>query len=287
MTRPPHTPRRRGACVGARAVALAAFAALCLGAAPAGAEGARAPDWREVAPDNLLLIETSRGSIIVELRPDMVPRSVERVKTLARLGVYDGLLFHRVIDGFVDQTGNPNNHDGGVSALPDLAPEFDTRLAPGAVAIAARRAGMDLGFVGALPVAQAGKIAPDGKRRTWALYCAGVAGMGRQAAPDTANSEIFFMRAPARRLDREYAAFGRTLVGLDVVRTIAVGVPPPHPDLMVRVRVVADIPLDHRPRVEALNEGGALFRRRVETARRERGADFSPCDVDVSGRTVR
>ena len=68
-------------------------------------------------PANTLVIETSKGRIVVEMAPLLAPKAVERVKRLAREGVYDGLKFHRVIAGFVDQTGNPNNHDGGTSSL--------------------------------------------------------------------------------------------------------------------------------------------------------------------------
>lgn len=101
----------------------AAMAALGLmGAAPA--------DWRPVDPENTLVIETTKGRVIVELRPEFAPRGVARIKQLARDGVYDGLQFHRVIDGFVAQTGNPDNRDGGTSALPDLPPEFSFRVPP-------------------------------------------------------------------------------------------------------------------------------------------------------------
>jgi peptidylprolyl isomerase len=242
--------------------------------------------WRQVDPANALLIETSKGSIFIEMRPDLAPNAVERVKTLARTGIYDGLLFHRVIDGFVDQTGNPNNKDGGVSTLVDLAPEFDARLPDADVVPAAHRSGAVLGFLGALPVTVAGKIGADGRRRVWGLYCAGVAGMGRQADPGTANSEIFFMRAPARRLDREYTVFGRAVVGLKVIRAIAVGVPPANPDRMVSVKVLADIPSPARPKIFVLNERSSAFAERVTAARRLRGADFSPCDLEIPAKVI-
>jgi peptidylprolyl isomerase len=240
--------------------------------------------YRQIDPENGLLIQTTKGDIIVEMRPDLAPKAVARVKTLARSGVYDGLLFHRVIDGFVDQTGNPNNRDGGTSALPDLPPEFDARLEEGAVRPAARRAGAILGFLGALPVMLAGRAGPDGRRRVWGLYCAGVAGMGRQADPGSANSEIFFMRAPARRLDRAYTVFGRAVVGLDVIRAVAVGVPPPRPDRMLKVRILADLPPTEREKVFVLDERGAAFATALARARAARGADFSPCDLDLPAR---
>ena len=91
---------------------------LCVNAAP----------WYALNPARTLVIDTSKGRIVLDMRPDLAPAAVARIKQLAQEHVYDGLLFHRVIDHFVDQTGNPNNHDGGVSRHPDLAPEFFAKL---------------------------------------------------------------------------------------------------------------------------------------------------------------
>jgi peptidylprolyl isomerase len=215
------------------------------------------------------------------MRPDLAPKAVERIKTLAREHVYDGLLFHRVIDRFVDQTGNPNNKDGGVSSHPDLEPEFDARIARSDIAPAANPAGAMLGFLGALPVETSARIGPDGKARTWGLYCAGVAGMGRQAAWGSANSEVFFMRDPARRLDRDYTVWGRAVIGLDVIRRIKVGVPPKDPDRMLAVRVAADLPVAQRPQVMVMDERGPAFAALIARTRRQRGADFSPCEIEI------
>jgi len=105
--------------------------------------------------------------------------------------------------------------------------------------------------------------------------------MGRQAGIDTANSEIFFMRAPARRLDHDYAVWGRVVQGLDVVRAIKVGEPPAAPDLMLKVRLAADLPPADRPRVEVLNERGGEFRARLARIKASRGASFSVCDTPI------
>jgi peptidylprolyl isomerase len=247
------------------------------------------PDWRPLDPQNTLVVDTSKGRIVVEMAPEFAPLAVARVKQLAREGVYDGLLFHRVIAGFVDQTGNPNNKDGGTSKHPDLPAEFSFRLpANGPHAIIVRRSDAVEGFVGATPFvgvsAAEQALAKDGKLRAWGAYCSGVAGMGRQADPGTANSEIFFMRAPARRLDHEYAVWGRVVRGLGVVRAVQVGEPPADPDAMVRVRVAADLPDAERPRLEVLNERGGAFQKLVAELRRKRGAAFSVCDVTIPTR---
>ena len=69
-------------------------------------------------------IETSKGPVTIELRPDLAPNHVERIKTLAKQGFYDGIVFHRVIDGFMAQTGDPTGTGSGGSDMPDLKAEF-------------------------------------------------------------------------------------------------------------------------------------------------------------------
>jgi len=216
---------------------------------------------------------------------------VARVRRLAREQVYDGLLFHRVIDRFVDQTGNPDNHDGGVSRHPDLAPEFVARLTPDQVVPVRVASDSQQGFVGALPVeavsaAEAARSV-DGKLRLWGAYCSGVAGMGRQADPGSANSEIFFMRESSRRLDRDYTVWGKVVLGLDVVRAMAVGEPPAVPDKMLKVRVASDLPADERPRIEVMDAGSRAFRKQAARVRADRGADFTICDLNLPVRLLR
>lgn len=266
-----------------RSVGLIAVMAsvLCLGAA-------KAPDWRPLDPADTLVIDTSKGRIVVEMAPLLAPKAVERVKRLAHEGVYDGLLFHRVIEGFVDQTGNPNNHDGGTSSYPDLPAEFSARVPAQAVtSVVERSDGME-GFLGSVPVAGVSAaeraLGSDHRLRVWGAYCAGVAGMGRQAGIDTANSEIFFMRAPARRLDHDYAVWGRVVQGLDVVRAIKVGEPPADPDRMVRVRLAAELPEAERPRLLVEDTAGPAFRARAAALKAKRGARFSICDLTVGVR---
>ena len=76
-------------------------------------------------PENTLILETTKGRVVIELRPDLAPGHVERIKTLARKGFYDGIAFHRVIEGFMAQTGCPQGTGTGGSDLPDLKAEFN------------------------------------------------------------------------------------------------------------------------------------------------------------------
>lgn len=77
--------------------------------------------------ENTLYLDTSYGRVVIKLRPDLAPKHVERIKTLSRQGFYDGLKFHRVIDGFMAQTGDPRGNGTGGSDLPDLREEFNAR----------------------------------------------------------------------------------------------------------------------------------------------------------------
>ncbi len=85
---------------------------------PAAAQAPKA------TPDNTLVIELKTGKVLIQLRPDLAPKHVERVKTLAKQGFYDGIVFHRVIEGFMAQTGDPTGTGTGGSKLPDLPAEF-------------------------------------------------------------------------------------------------------------------------------------------------------------------
>jgi len=76
-------------------------------------------------PENTLIIETTKGRVVIELLPELAPKHVERIKTLAREGFYDGVPFHRVIEGFMAQTGCPNGTGTGGSSYPNLAAEFN------------------------------------------------------------------------------------------------------------------------------------------------------------------
>jgi peptidylprolyl isomerase len=242
------------------------------------------PDWREVDPENALVIDTSKGRIIVEMVPEAAPRHVAQIRKLARARLYDGLVFFRVIDWFMDQTGDPKNTGDGGSSEANLKAEFTFRRdAATPFAPVAAPMGAEQGFVRSLPViSQTGALMPmtsDHKVAAWGTYCPGVAGMARDDDPDSANSQFFLMRQAYPSLDKRYTAWGRVLVGLDVVRSIKTGEPVQDPDRMTKVQVLADLPAAERPRVFVLDPKSPAFRKIVAAARMAKGADFSVCDV--------
>ncbi|WP_396593960.1 peptidylprolyl isomerase [Brevundimonas sp. R86498] len=256
-------------------------------AAPAYA----AADWRPVPADNLLVIDTNRGRILVEMTPEVAPLHVERMRVLARRGFFDGIVFHRVIDAFMAQTGDPLGTGDGQSPFPDLKAEFTFRRGPEMPFVpVAEPAGAMLGFLNSLPI-QTQPTAlmattADGKVHGWGTYCPGVAGMARDEANDSANSQFFLMRQPYPALDKRYTVWGRVVSGLDVVRAIKVGdgdngMVTADPDRMIRVRIAADLAEIDRPVVNVLNPSSAAFRTLMAGVRTARGADFSVCDVDL------
>ncbi len=235
--------------------------------------------WRTPDPQNVLVFDTSKGRIFIELYPQIAPKAVERIKLLARRGTYDGLQFWRVIPGFVAQTGDPDNHDGGKTELPNLAPEFTFKLAEGGdAAQVARPQGLREGFIGAMPYI-AGEPSKPGLVHAWGSFCSGVMGMGRDEAIDSANAEIFFMLAATPRLDRDYTPVGRVLAGEAVLSALKTGEPALDADTMIHVHVLAD--LSNAPNLRVMNVQSRTFARIVAQVRRRKGADFSVCDVTV------
>ena len=276
-------------------MAAAGAALLLFDAAPAFARQTTPPapptaEWRTPDAADLLVIDTTRGRILVEMAPEIAPAHVERIKLLAGRGFYDGLAWHRVIDWFMAQTGDPLGTGDGQSWYPDLKAEFTFRRGPGsAFAGVAEPAGAVVGFMGALPVqTQPDALMPgttDGKVHGWGLYCSGVAGMARDEPNDSANSQFFLMRQAYPSLDKRYTVWGRVISGLSVVRALKASPNPDgivsEPDRMTRVRVAADLPQAERPAIRVMDTRSPAFRALVDHARQARGADFSPCDIEV------
>jgi peptidylprolyl isomerase len=244
-------------------------------------------DWRTPDPDNLLVVDTDKGRIIAELTPEAAPDTVARIKTLAKQHFYDGQSFFRVIEGFMDQTGDPKNDGTGNSTLPDVKAEFTFRRDRNTPFVQVNEpAGAVTGLMGVLPVESQPdavmELTADGKAGAWPLFCSGVLGFARGASPDSGNSQFFFMRATYPALEKRYTAFGRVISGQDVVKAIKVGEPVPAPqDRMTRVRLADDLPPGEELHVRVLDPTKAAFKVLVARQRDEKGADFSVCDLQL------
>jgi peptidylprolyl isomerase len=159
-------------------------------------------------PENTLVIEVDGGEVVIEMLPDVAPRHVEQIKALVREGAYDGVVFHRVIDGFMAQTGDVEHGKAG----------GDTR-----------RAGTGGSERPNLP-AEFSKLPFD----------RGVCGMARAQNPNSGNSQFFIMFKEGHFLNGQYTVWGRVISGMEHVDAIPRGEPPAEPGRMRSVRVAAD-----------------------------------------------
>jgi peptidylprolyl isomerase len=174
-----------------------------------------APTAQAADPNNTMIITLKDGDVVVALRPDLAPKHVAQIKKLVREGNYNNVVFHRVIDGFMAQTGDVQygnavrNFDAaavgtGGSTEPDLPAEFS-----------------DEHFV------------------------RGTVGMARAADPNSANSQFFIMFAPAPNLDGQYTIVGQVESGMERIDAIKKGDDAQNgavdqPDKMIRVRIAGD-----------------------------------------------
>jgi peptidylprolyl isomerase len=241
-------------------------------------------DWRPLDPETAILFETTKGRVIVELAPELAPGHVARVKELAREGFYDGLTFHRVIDGFMAQGGDPKGDGSGNSTKPDLRAEFSFRRGADTPFVrAVERGGASLGWVRTVPIMSQPDVlmqrTADRRVSAWGLHCPGVASMARAEDENSANSQFFLIRSAYPSLDRRYTIWGRAIVGLDVIRALKTGEPVVDPDRMTRVRVLADVPASERPVIHLQRTEGPAFRARLAQVMEARGAAFSNCDI--------
>jgi peptidylprolyl isomerase len=281
------------ACVAAVAVTASAAPKAKPPVAPPAPAAAAAPagpgpaDWRTPDPANVLVIDTNKGRIVVEMIPEVAPLHVTQVRALAHENFYDGQRFFRVIDKFMDQTGDPQNNGQGGSSKPNIPAEFTFRRGSDLpFVMAADQTVAEIGFLKSLPVEsqsmQLAAMTKDQKVTGWGLYCQGVMGMARDENPDSGNSQFFLMRYPYPSLERKYTAWGRVISGLDVVRAIKVGEPVEDPqDRMERVRLLADLPEATRPKVRVIDPKGPWFKGEIDRVRAAKGADFTACDVEI------
>ena len=271
------------------------LSALLLSAAPSPAVAQEASSWRTVSSERLLVVETSKGRVLVELFPDVAPAHVERVTTLAEQGFYDGHTFHRVIEGFMAQTGDPEGTGGGGSDLADINAELNFRRGRDSGFVLVEDSGSGLRGVmrGLSIVTQPDSqmmVTADFKVGAQGIFCPGVVGMARAGSLNSANSQFFFMTGREDDLNGLYTPFGRIVDGLDVVKALKVGSEADNgrvsadPDTLVRVRLATALPEAERPTVQVLRDGSPEAAALVAEARAARGANFNICDVQLPSR---
>lgn len=173
-------------------IRLLAMLAAILCAAPAAAQ--------KSDPQNTIVLETTKGNVTIRLRPDLAPKHAERIKTLARDGFYNNAPFHRVITGFMAQTGDGDKGNGtGKSKYPNVAAEF-----------------------------------------TQTPFKRGVVGMARASDPNSANCQFFIVFNDAPHLNGQYTVIGEVVSGMENVDKLKRGEPVSDPDRIVRAQLQAD-----------------------------------------------
>ena len=257
-------------------------------AAPAAAE--EAPEWRTVAPENLLLINTHHGQTVIELNPDFAPEHVAQFRALASANVYDGEAFYRVIDGFVAQGGI---EDEEIIALhPTLENENDRALSSaGFVALGnGDLFTEEVGHVDGFPVGRSAELG-----REWLLHCPGALAMARDEDPDSGGTEFYIVLDAQRYLDRNLTVFGRVIDGMQYIqklkrgdRAIESGViqAPDKGDTILSMQIASDMPEAGRPSYRVMTTSSAAFEA-AKTAKRVRAEAFfyrTPPEVlDICG----
>lgn len=222
---------------------------------------AAAPDeWRQVEPDNLVMMETTKGRIILELLPEAAPRHVEHFRSYVRQGLYDDTAFHRVIKDFMAQGGDVEAVHGADKMLEPLEAEFTFRRNPTEFPIDtigpadSASAGFYKGFPIRTQAQFLAEMSIDGQVETWIPHCPGVLSSARTDDPNSANAQFFLISKDGQHLDREYTAKGRVLEGLEVVQAIRLGPSPDgfpiaNPDILQRAVMVSDMEPANQPRV--------------------------------------
>ncbi|CUH60421.1 peptidylprolyl isomerase [Thalassobacter stenotrophicus] len=161
-------------------------------------------------PENTILMELKGGTVVIELLPDVAPGHCDRMKELAREGAYDNVVFHRVIEGFMAQTGDVQH--GNLDAGGNI-----------------RSAGTG------------GSDKPNLKAEFSGVpHDRGTLGAARSSSPDSANSQFFINFNDNHFLNRQYTVYGRVISGMDHVDAITRGEPPANPDVMISVKVASD-----------------------------------------------
>ena len=234
------------------------------------ADAAPADAWRPARLENLLVLDLPAGPVFVEMRPDLAPAHVAQIKTLVKRGFYNGLTFHRVIEGFVAQGGDPKGDGSGGSDLPDLKGEFlkDTTEVANFDEIGRDRIAARVGFIDGMPAgAQPESLRAfrtDRRVEIWPLHCPGVLSMARATRPDSANSQFFILLGDARTsLDRSYSVWGMIVDGAENSRRIDRGEPPKRPTPIVRAQMATDMPAAERPNIEIMKTDSESFRKYV------------------------
>lgn len=245
---------------------------------------ADAANWRSVDLENLVIFETTKGKIYIELAPEIAPNHVVQIRKIVRSGLYSGTEFHRVISGFMAQGGD-------IAATLGREPEFDTidgefvfRRDPAAMKIdavneAKKTRSQYEGFYKGFPIEsrqdELANFSEDKKVESWMPHCPGVVSMARTTEPNSAKDQFFLMRSESEFLNRQYTSWGRMIQGLDVAKALTVGEPPLRPDILVSAAMASDLAKKDQPAAWVMRTDGPAFSLYLDRV----GRDKSICNL--------
>ncbi|MCR9269571.1 MAG: peptidylprolyl isomerase [Hyphomonadaceae bacterium] len=235
-------------------------------------------NWRAVDLENLVVMETTKGQIVIELLPAVAPNHVEQFKAYVRAGLYNQTPFHRVIDEFMAQGGDIEATHGADALMAPLEAEFLIRRNPADLPIDTigpadtADSGYHLGFPIETQPGFLAEMSKDGLVESWISHCPGVLSTARLSDDlNSGNAQFFLISGQAQHLDYKYTAKGRALSGLDVIQSIKLGPRPDgfpiaNPDLVMSAKVAADLPEGERPSAYVMRTDTPSFQEVLDQA---------------------
>ncbi|MCF6293304.1 MAG: peptidylprolyl isomerase [Robiginitomaculum sp.] len=244
-------------------------------------------DWRKVAAEQLIVLKTAHGSVVIEMTPQFAPGHTQRFSQLAKENYYVGLPFHRVISGFMAQAGNTALVSRPRPTTEMLNAEFHFRRAPTTkMTVTGERRSADAGFIDGFKIASQPQslamMTADGKVQAWQLHCPGAVAAARLGTDiNSANAEFYITMSYPENLDKNYTVWGRVRAGFKSVFKIKRGEPPMPPDMIEMFALVSEIDAAIAPSVWVMNTESPAFVAYLEGLRNEVGTMPDICDIDV------
>ena len=252
-------------------------------------QGEMGPDWRVVAPENLLVVKTSHGETLIELNPDFAPGHTARMRQLAKDRALNSTEFYRVIDAFVAQTGlndGPKSDD-----YPEIMNENERAISEATVFTPLGNDDLFAPLVGHADGFAVGRNPEAGTE--WLLHCPGAVAMARNTDPNSGAADYYIVLDAQRYLDRNLTVFGRVVSGMEFVQKVRRGDPeiasgviqePARGDTIFSVTLASEMPVESRPVVEVMKTNSGSFEG-VKRSKRNRTSDFfyntPPSVVDI------
>nr|5EX1_A Chain A, Peptidyl-prolyl cis-trans isomerase cyclophilin type [Hirschia baltica ATCC 49814]5EX1_B Chain B, Peptidyl-prolyl cis-trans isomerase cyclophilin type [Hirschia baltica ATCC 49814]5EX1_C Chain C, Peptidyl-prolyl cis-trans isomerase cyclophilin type [Hirschia baltica ATCC 49814]5EX1_D Chain D, Peptidyl-prolyl cis-trans isomerase cyclophilin type [Hirschia baltica ATCC 49814]5EX1_E Chain E, Peptidyl-prolyl cis-trans isomerase cyclophilin type [Hirschia baltica ATCC 49814]5EX1_F Chain len=252
--------------------------------------GMKGENWRKIEPENIVVITTKYGDILIELNPEFAPGHVARFQDMVKARAYNGKEFYRVIDGFVAQGGI----DAEDKKWPPLEIEHEQPLLEADQIQLLDNDDLfaeKVGFLNGFPVGF------DAEKK-WLLHCPGMLAMARDSDPNTGGTDFYITLDAQRYLDRNMTVFGRVISGMQYVQKLQRGdknieggviQSPNKGDEMISVKLASELPENQQPNYEVMRTETAGFMNSINSKRVRSDPFFfntppqvvDVCDVEV------